>query len=356
MGERAQSVTRVRGLDSIRFICAITIVVFHFGIVPQKVFGDDPHGLVVVVRGILGSLFNGPAALIVFFVISGFGIHFAFRNDLTVDVRSFYSRRLIRISGPALIALAIWTLLGIKFEPQGPGPFWTVTCEAEYYLLYPVLLSLRRQFGWWPLILVGQIFAYGLALSHLPDIEKLAGGYPAFEWWNWVMGLPCWLTGCWLAESFNRFPQPSASMIWLARAGIFWVSVVLNFLRFHGGSVYLTAPFTLNLFAVLACLWLGLEIAYRKKKPAPRILEWAGNWTYSIYLVHPTIPRVLPMIAWVHPVFTSSGISFIALSGSLVLAYTFHLAIEAPFYRLAIRVGRRLQTKRPEAAQVIDAA
>jgi peptidoglycan/LPS O-acetylase OafA/YrhL len=176
MGNGAQSTARVWGLDSIRFICAVTIVIFHFVLIPLSVFGQDPHGLPLLLKGVLNSLFNGPAALIVFFVISGFGIHLAFRRDLTVDVPSFYSRRLIRISGPALIGLALWTWVGIKFEPQGPGPFWTITCEAEYYLLYPLLLWLRRQFGWWPLIVTGQIFAYGLAFSHVGDIRTIGGG------------------------------------------------------------------------------------------------------------------------------------------------------------------------------------
>jgi peptidoglycan/LPS O-acetylase OafA/YrhL len=353
MGNSAQSTGRVGGLDTIRFLCALTIVIFHFELLPTYTFGKDPHGLALAVKGILGSLFNGPAALIVFFVISGFGIHFAFRRDLTVDVPSFYSRRLIRISGPALIALAIWALAGIPFQPEGPGPFWTITCEAEYYLLYPLLVFLRRQFGWWPLIVAGQIFAYGLAFSHVGDIRTIGGGYPAFGWWNWVMGLPCWLTGCWLAEVFDRFPQCSTLRIWLVRGFVLAISIGLNFLRFHGGFIYLSCPFTLNLFAILACFWLGLEIAYRNKKPAPRLLEWAGNWTYSIYLMHPAVPGLLRPLTFLNPVYASYAVNTVIISSSLLLAYGFHLAVEAPFYRLAIRVGRRLKTKRSSAVLAV---
>jgi peptidoglycan/LPS O-acetylase OafA/YrhL len=341
-----ESTTRVGGVDTIRIICAITIVIFHLGLFPASVFGNDPHGLPLLFKGVVDTLFNGPAALIVFFVVSGFGIHFAARRYLTVDIPSFYSRRLIRISGPALVGLVIWACAGIPFQPQGPGPFWTITCEAEFYLLYPLLLALRRQFGWWPLIAVGQIFAYGLALSHLEEIRIVVGGYPAFGWWNWVMGLPCWMTGCWLAEAFPRFPELSTAKIWLVRGSIFGVSFILNILRFHGGLIFLTAPFTLNLFAILACFWLGLEVAYRNAKPAPRILEWAGNWTYSIYLMHPAAPGLLRNLTFLNPLYATNAVNLFMICCALVLAYGFHLAVEAPFYRLAIRIGKRVKARR----------
>jgi peptidoglycan/LPS O-acetylase OafA/YrhL len=78
MGSRGQSKTRVQGLDSIRF-SALVVVLFHFGLISRSYLGTDPRGLAAVSRGILGSLFDGPAAVIVFFVISGFCIHFPFR-------------------------------------------------------------------------------------------------------------------------------------------------------------------------------------------------------------------------------------------------------------------------------------
>jgi peptidoglycan/LPS O-acetylase OafA/YrhL len=354
MGERGESNARVQGLDSMRFICGLSIVIFHYdGLVPVTYLGND-HGLVgMITRGTLTSLFNGPAALIVFFVISGFGIHFASRQDLTVNVPSFWSRRLIRAGGPAVIAFCLWVWSGIKLSPEEPGPFWSLICEIEYYLLYPLLLLLRRRFGWWPMILVGQVFAYGLAFAHVSDIQKWFGGYAAFGPWNWVMGLPCFLVGCWLAESFQRFPQPSPAVMWLTRAFVFGLSVVIEIVRFHSPSIYFSNPFTLNIFAIVACFWLGLEVAYRRKHAAPRILEWAGNWTYSLYLVHPAVPGVLAMLTFLQPVLTSIGGSLFVIAFAVVVAYPFHLVAEAPFYRLAIKVSRRLKAGRPAVALAV---
>jgi peptidoglycan/LPS O-acetylase OafA/YrhL len=340
---------RVGGVDTIRIVCAIAVVACHLGLFPKTAFGADPHGLPLLLKGLFNTLINGEAALIVFFVISGFGIHFAARRDLTVDVPSFYSRRLIRIAGPALVGLVIWTFARIPLQIEGPGPFWTITCETEYYLLYPLLLALRRQFGWWPLIIVGEIFAYGLALTHLGDIRTNVGAYPCFGWWNWVMGLPCWLLGCWLAENYHRFPELSTAKIWLVRIGLFAVAFVMNVLRFHGGSVFFAAPFFVNLFVSVECFWLGLEIAYRRSKPAPRVLEWAGNWTYSIYLMHPAVPGLLLYFAVLTPFYTSPALNLFMIFCSFVLAYGFHLAVEAPFYNLAIKIGKRVKARRRPA-------
>jgi len=348
MGEQGDANARIGGLDSIRFICGLSIVIFHYGGFVPAPYLENYHGLLgMVTRGLMGSLFNGPAALIVFFVISGFGIHFASRKSLTVNVPSFWSRRFIRAGGPALIAFFLWIWSGVKLSPVEPGPFWSLICEIEYYLFYPLLLVLRRRFGWWPLILVAQIFAYSLAFAHLPDIQKWYGGYAAFGPWNWIMGLPCFLVGCWLAESFQRFPAPSTALMWLVRGCVFALTVVIEIVRFHSASVYFSNPFTLNIFAMVACFWLGLEVAYRRKHPAPRVLEWAGNWTYSLYLVHPAVPGILGMLAFLYPILTSIGGSIFAISCAVVVAYPFHLAVEAPFYRLAINVSRRLKARKP---------
>jgi peptidoglycan/LPS O-acetylase OafA/YrhL len=352
----SRSTTRVAGLDSIRFVCSFVVVLFHFGLVPRSVFGSDPHGLAALGRGVLGCLFNGPAAVIVFFVISGFCIHFPYRNAPSVNVPAYYSRRLIRIGGPALIALWLWAVVGVKLQTEDTGIFWSVICEVEYYLLYPLLLRLRLRFGWVSLIVIAQLAAYALAFFHLSDIQRVAGGYPAFGLWNWVIGLPCWLVGCWLAETSERFPEPSAALLWLSRIGIFVTSALLQALRFHGGSVFLSNAFTLNLFAILACLWLGLEIAYRRNKAAPRALEWAGKWSYSLYLMHPAVPGILLMLTFLSPIYSSVAVSLFMSCCSVVLAYGFYLVVEAPFHRLAVTVSRRLGTRRPAAALAVPEA
>jgi peptidoglycan/LPS O-acetylase OafA/YrhL len=333
---------RIEGLDSIRLICALVVVLFHCGVVPRGTLGTGTFDYLI--GAALRSFFNGPAAVIIFFLISGFCIHFPFRDGASVDLWSFYSRRLIRICGPALSALVVWKWIGVRDKIDDPGIFWSIICEAEYYLLYPLLLRLRLRIGWWPLIAGAGLVAYTLACSQVPAVEQAGGGYPAFGYLNWLIGLPCWLLGCSLAEGFGRFPQLSTIQIWLIRILVFATSAVLLIVKSHANSIYLSNPFTLNLFAVFAYFWLGLEIAYRSEVSAPALLEWAGKWSYSLYLMHPAAIRLVTLQPWLHPVVSSHWRNLFFVLCSFPTAYAFHLAAESPFHRLAITATRRLKS------------
>jgi hypothetical protein len=65
--------------------------------------------------------------------------------------------------------------------------------------------------------------------------------------------------------------------------------------------------------------------------------------------VHPAVPGVLAMVTFLQPALTSIGGSLFMIAFAVVIAYPFHLAVEAPFYRLAIKVSRRLRSGRPVA-------
>ncbi|MBV9273647.1 MAG: acyltransferase [Verrucomicrobia bacterium] len=338
---------RIQGIDSIRFICAFIVVLFHFGLIKETVFGADPQGWLLWVKTGLTYVFNGPAAVIVFFVISGFCIHFPFRNRPLRNLPSYFSRRLIRVGLPALIALYVWTQSGVRVTSEDPGIFWSVICEVVYYLLYPILLPIGLRTGWPVLVAITQLAAFGFAATHSADIEHVTGGYPAFNWWNWVVGLPCWITGCWLAEIFQEFPEPGTFTIWSCRGLVFTISVAIQTARFQIGSLWAATPFTLNLFSLLVLGWLGLEIAYRRNQPAPAILEWAGQRSYSLYLTHPAVPGLLSLTIWIQPSMLGGAEKMVFIVSSLPIACAFYWLLEAPSHRLAVSLSKYFEgTKR----------
>jgi peptidoglycan/LPS O-acetylase OafA/YrhL len=100
---------------------------------------------------------------------------------------------------------------------------------------------------------------------------------------------------------------------------------------------------------VIACFLLGLEIAYRRRKSAPTILEWAGLWSYSLYLMHPAVPGLVSMQEWLRPMAIYGGGTLLFIVSSLLGAYLFYLVVEAPFHRIAITVSKRLKALRPAA-------
>src|ERR1700730_15498400 len=93
------SVGRLLAISSIRFILAMWVVVGHFGI---PVLAEQQHGaLLQAARFLRNNAINGPAAVIVFFVVSGFCIHFRNRAGLVVrSWKAYYMRRYLRILIP----------------------------------------------------------------------------------------------------------------------------------------------------------------------------------------------------------------------------------------------------------------
>ena len=144
-------------------------------------------------RGFVGSAFNGPAAVIVFFVISGFCIHFPNRQRFEVrSWRLYYARRYFRTLIPMTAALILAIPLKVPFGLFTDSVLWSLLCEEIYYLIYPGLLSLRDRMGWRYLMALSWSASLFVLLTNIhTDI------YPAYGWkLNWILGLPCWLMGC----------------------------------------------------------------------------------------------------------------------------------------------------------------
>lgn len=342
---------KIRGLDSIRFICALFVVIYHIGAPP--IFGDAAHGLSHLLAGILRELFNGPAAVIVFFVISGFCIHYPHRNGAPVQLGAFYTRRLLRIGLPLLIVMGMSEYAGVQRQAMQHGIVWSLIAEIIYYLVYPVLLTLHRRFGWQRMIAVSFGIAWAIVLlfpdSNIQFFNTLAepGDYAAYgSALNWLVGLPCWLLGCLLAERSDGLPATSISHIWLFRIAVIAASYAAVLLRWHLPGVSIGYPWSLNVFALLVYLWLQHEIAYSRMRPPLPALEWAGGWSYSLYLVHLPIGYLAANLPTPDGAYAMLTRNLQTMAVVLLGAYFCYLVIERPAHRLAMRLSARLKEGR----------
>jgi peptidoglycan/LPS O-acetylase OafA/YrhL len=322
-------------LDTLRFVMAMWVVFGHVGLPPI----DESER--TVARAVYHNVISGPAAVIVFFVISGFCIHFPYRNGRSLDLLSFYARRHIRILLPVAAASAIAAPLGIEFALLSDSILWSLLCEEIYYTIYPILRLAAGRVGFGILFTITLAVSYAVAFA-LPN----DGNYPSYGWaLNWVLGLPCWLLGCMLAESYDLARQtspPGMSRIWSWRLGVWGLSVVCSILRYHTPVTY---PYTLNLFAIVAAVWLRHEIRAADARGASW-LEPAGRISYSIYLMHlqehamwkwfRQQPSLTSMVAWI------LQIAFI-----LLVSGVFFLSVEWPAHTLARKCQRWvLRTRR----------
>ena len=333
---------RVNGLDSIRFLCAFVVMLFHLGLMNDRLYGQSKTGLTKVAIGIFNSFFNGQAAVIVFFLISGFCIHYPYRANREFSIWPFYVRRFIRILVPAGVCY-----LGMRLLFHDRGRFqdsvlWSVICEIIYYLIYPQLLYLRRKSNW-PLLVLISFIAAGLLIStHLDLLSYGLHSYIALNWYTWIVGLPCWILGCWLAESYHSFPLLSSVQMWGMRIGIYVLSIALQLLRFHVHTIFGSNCILLDLFSLPACVWLGFEIVYLSKHPAPRALEWAGVWSYSLYLIHPVMLPAFDVLG-LRSIRFNPHTHFLILGAALITSYVYFLGIERPSHQLSIVASRAVK-------------
>jgi peptidoglycan/LPS O-acetylase OafA/YrhL len=341
---------RINGLDTIRFVCAFVVMLGHLELLPGGLHGTGRTGIEKMMVGVFNSLFNGPAAVIIFFLISGFCIHFPFRSGRRVDLGAFYTRRFFRIVPPAVVFFVLWRY--VLHEPGGIMDIvlWSVFCEVVYYFLYPGLLFLRRRSSWFALIAASTAAMVALLWVQRSSLSNDNYNYTALGTATWVVGLPCWLLGCWLAENYQRLKAPSMLSIWAMRLGIYALSVLVALLHFHADS-FLPASLhfmksnciLLNLFVLPACVWLGFEIAYGLVNGDNRYLEWAGTWSYSLYLVHLLVPRISLALGFD---FAQTRMHFLIFVAALAASYLFYLLIERPSHRLAVNLGRRMAPAR----------
>jgi peptidoglycan/LPS O-acetylase OafA/YrhL len=318
------------------------VVFSHFGLPILK--DHKQLDILWFVRALVDAAFNGPAAVIVFFVISGFCIHFPNRHGLAVSSwKLYYARRYLRTLIPMVAALALATPLKVPFGLFTDSILWSLLCEEIYYLLYPALLAAKNRIGWRALMAL----AWALSVAVLLRNPR-APIYPAYgAGLNWILGLPCWLMGCRLAERVELFvvAPVSTMQIWIWRGAAWALSVLSLVLRFHAGVGY---PWTLNLFAAFSTLWIEREMRFYSAGRRP-LFEKLGEASYSIYLTHfssAAILRALPIYAGM-----ADGVAwFSSMLCCGIVATTFYWLIERPSHLLARYFTRQASASAPQVA------
>jgi peptidoglycan/LPS O-acetylase OafA/YrhL len=325
----------VKGLDSLRFLLALWVVFGHFGFVPLERLEEAKSGFPYLLRGIYNNLFCGPAAVIAFFVISGFCIHYQYHDRAIHSLRAFYVRRYLRIGIPMLAGMSLYFVFNVPLRDVNHTMLWSLVCEEIYYFLYPLLLWVRSRVSWTSIIAVSYALSYAVVLTN-----PRAGDYPSYGVaGNWLLGYPCWLLGCRLAERCRSTSPPAVDSIWVWRIGAWELSWLASAMRFHSPVGY---PWTLNLFALFVYIWLEKEVIYRRTVRPALWLERLGMASYSLYLTHPLGKWML----WYIP-FSAGAVWMpwlVRLAIILSTAFVFFWLVERPSHQWARRAGRRLSS------------
>ena len=301
---------RAVGLDGIRGLAALYVVVHHCWLVSFHGYPANTG------PAWLGWLVYGHLAVVAFIVLSGFSLAIAparrgWRLGGTVR---FAQRRAWRILPPYWAALIFSLIIAWTVTPQlhsGPptgrsvlvyglllqdvttapipnGAFWSIAVEAELYLIFPLLVLMRRRFSTAAVLaaVTVPVVAMGLLRPGMATADKLTGVAPQFA--------PLFAVGVLAAgvvaarDRIRRMPWP-----WLAAfaAAPVVVLIILN------GSVWTVRHyFWIDLAVSPAIALLLAGVATHRTGPLVRLLTTRplrrlGSYSYSLYLLH--VPIVL---------------------------------------------------------------
>jgi len=334
---------RYAGLDSIRFFAAMWVAIAHGAAFPLR------DSLIAIgfgewlPRSLDYLAFNGKAAVIVFFVVSGFCIHLPQARGEKLDLPVYLLRRFVRVGLPLVVATIAYNAIGGEVSFLGRFVLWTLYCEMLYYALYPLALVAIRRVGLLPIVMLSYLVA--AIVVAIVDFEALTPR--PFGFWDWLVCYPAWLLGCLLSVRVSRdAPIPGSAAIWAWRSGLWLLSVLAIWLAHHS-TLRISYPVSLPLYAVAATLWLDREIRYYQHRRPVRLAELGGRGAYSIYLMHPivlvlagaTTGGLPPIVAW--------GAKATAL---LAGVWLFYGLIERPSHSLARRLAARLSLRRLPAS------
>lgn len=323
---------RVVGLDSLRLVLALAVLIGHLETNVLN-FGADIVGrfkLLGVVNGVVNNISPGVAAVIAFFVISGFCIHYPYASGKPLNVVDFYAKRLVRIGVPAILAVALYHYTLNLYM----GVIWSLVCEVIYYFLYPLILKYKKKyFG--QMLVISFIASYVVSFCYMFLYGNDDGDFHRSSMvFTWIVGLPIWLLGVLLADQFltyrNEGVQSFPKLV-LLRLSVWLVAILCSIMRFH---VQLPYVYTLPVFSLLVYYWIKKEIWYYADKKENKWLAYGGVMSYSIYLIHDLFIKGTKRVFNITEI-ESFWLWLCVIIVSLVGSWLFYLLVEKKSHLLA---------------------
>jgi len=348
---------RLSGLDGLRGLAAAYVVLFHCGVLTLRRFPANPGPSWTI------WLSYGRISVVFFLALSGFSLAVGpARNGWRLGgLTRFLRRRAWRILPPYWAALAASLIVASLVVPgsysAGPptgataavyglalqdmvnvptpnGALWSIAVEIELYLLFPLLLAIRRRLGAVVLVAAATVpvVIYGLLSKHANPAEVTI--------WLTPHLLPVFVAGL-VGAGIVVAPERIRRLPWI------WFAVlaglpVLALIHRRGPTWTVDHYFWIDLAVVPAMTMLLAAIATGRPAPLLRLLStWPfrrlGDISYSLYLTHLMV--VMVVARKIAPALLPPGVPrfwftvLVAFPLSLLAAWLFATVFEIPFKR-----------------------
>jgi peptidoglycan/LPS O-acetylase OafA/YrhL len=352
--------TRLAGLDTLRALAIALVLMSHYnGFVSQA-----------PTFGFIGSI--GWAGVDLFFVLSGYLIGNqllapAARGE-SLDLKSFFARRLLRTLPNYYAVLAVYLLLpdspiaGKSMAPvwrylsftQNFGLHygetfthsWSLCIEEQFYLVLPLavlaLVGKRRspRLLWCALFAAigAGMMARGMAFMDGKDVFAAPVYYSSFCRFDEL------LPGVAIAMLKNFHPAAFARILRygnaLLAAGLAMAAAVLYGVMNEAPSAFMASTFGFSLvatsFGLLTCAALSpSSLLSRLRIPGAASL---ALWSYAVYLVHKPVFMALRPELLERGIDPGAPLTIAAVMAAGVLGgWVLYRVVETPFMRLRAR-------------------
>lgn len=304
----------------------------------------------------------GRLGVSLFFVISGFCIHWSFSLSLDKRFLHFFIRRFFRIYPTYVVFLLAaigLTALQLSYSKSAysldsrdllshlflyhnftkeyffgiNSSLWSIAVEAQLYVLYPLLYWLSKCLGSWGRaallaivteVSIRSLMAYFSVVGSIEKVQFLSQ-MPLTYWGSWALG----------TKIANDLIVSSGSGI-DSRVGISKGLMTLLILALVISDWFQPAcQFQFLMFAVIGSMWLKWALQVTENGSA---LSGNGRWSnrlkvigvvsYSLYLIHQPIMQWLWMIPG-HPFYRFAA-ALVLLPGVVFIASLAYRFIELP--------------------------
>jgi peptidoglycan/LPS O-acetylase OafA/YrhL len=352
-------------LDVLRFFAFFMVFLSH--VVPgEEAFYGQAHVPPRVADLIIGMSAGGAFGVDLFFALSSFLITtLLFRERTgcgTIDVSSFYVRRMLRIwplyfaflliVSPLLhyilpdenmplkyiLAYALlsgnWACVLWGYPHSVTSPLWSVSIEEQFYLSWPFVM--RR----W----VHHLAIVASALLAVSFITRLClvvhGAIHPQIWCNTLARLDPIACGALLAVRVER--KEIALSPWirvmLLLFGCALLTAAGHYGDFVGTNALITFPVVTAACIALILGTLGLQIA-SGRRPIVRALTYLGRISYGLYVFHSMFIAILAVPSQ-HGLAARSTRAIAALLATIATAAGSYHFFEKPFLRVKEKFAR----------------
>ncbi|MGF1447779.1 MAG: acyltransferase family protein [Opitutales bacterium] len=349
------------GLDHIRAVAALVVFIWHFNIH----FGIG-HQTPIYPLSILSEGHTGVA---LFMVLSGY-LFAKLLEGRAIHYGAFFWNRFLRLApllfavlliygvqdayrGEDVMAYVFKVLSGVVM-PSLPHGGWSITVEAHFYLLLPLLLALLRRkpaalFG----VLVVAVAFRGVLYASQGTIQiasylTIVGRIDQF-----LLGILAYQYRDKLTGQHLKF-----AAVWALFLGFFWYFSSLGGFYQNGGypspsAIWIFVPLAEGVAYAFLVAWYDNSFKHTTG-PISRFVAAIGTYSYSIYLLHfmvvGTLARAVRQFVDVENVLWSTALGSICFLVMVPIGYLSFTYWEKPFLRFRKRYTIRRETESAEPA------